>query len=95
MRLPLAFIASTFALSAIAAEPALCDRAGLLAVIDVAGQQMWLVQYGGIAGHVQWFGPVAASPELFAGCPEVSQGAPARAEAQERRKAKTRPPGSL
>lgn len=131
MRLPLALIAGTFALSAIAADPAACDRRGLLAllhgaaqldaeptvvsapdrwfarvvlhdaplvmdgykydgVIDVAGRQMWMVQYGGIAGHVQWFGPVAAGPELFAECPEVLQSVAARAEAQGRRNATVR-----
>ncbi len=43
-------------------------------VIDVAGKQAWMVQYGGIAGHVRWFGPVVVDPQSFMGCIEMRFG---------------------
>jgi len=40
------------------------------AVVDSITGQAWFVQYGGIAGSVQWFGPVTIEPEKVAGCPK-------------------------
>jgi hypothetical protein len=41
------------------------------AVVDSSAGRAWLVQYGGFAGNVQWFGPVQVAPETLLDCPEV------------------------
>jgi len=38
------------------------------AVVDSTARQAWVLRYGGIAGHVQWFGPVVIDPLRFTDC---------------------------
>jgi hypothetical protein len=38
-------------------------------LVDLLTMQAWLVRYGGIAGLVEWRGPVAVAPDRFAACP--------------------------
>lgn len=40
------------------------------ALVDSMSAQAWVVQYSGIAGNVQWFGPVTVESETVVGCPE-------------------------
>ena len=41
------------------------------AVFDSSTSRAWLVQFGGFAGGVRWFGPVQVAPEVLLACPEV------------------------
>jgi hypothetical protein len=39
------------------------------AVVDRSAKQVWVYRYGGIAGHIAWFGPVQIPLERTAACP--------------------------
>jgi hypothetical protein len=38
------------------------------AVVDPSSKQVWVYRYGGIAGHIAWFGPVLMPLERTAAC---------------------------
>lgn len=39
-------------------------------LVDMGGTRAWIVRFGGIAGAVEWFGPVPVEPAKFVGCPD-------------------------
>lgn len=39
-------------------------------LVDMGGTRAWIVRSGGIAGAVEWFGPVTVEPAKFVGCPD-------------------------
>ncbi|MFH7041740.1 hypothetical protein ABT392_05410 [Paucibacter sp. JuS9] len=41
------------------------------AVVESSTGRAWLVQFGGFAGDVRWFGPVHITPDALLECPEV------------------------
>jgi hypothetical protein len=45
-------------------------------VVDLQSRQAWIVQSGGVAGHVNWFGPLSIDPHKFSGCPMNRQPRP-------------------
>ena len=45
------------------------DQYRYSAVVDRATKQVWLYRYGGLAGHIAWYGPVRLPLERTAACP--------------------------
>lgn len=39
-------------------------------LVDMGGTRAWIIRFGGIAGAVEWFGPVTVEPAKFVGCPD-------------------------
>ena len=39
-------------------------------LVDLGATRAWIIRSGGIAGAVEWFGPVAVEPAKYLGCPD-------------------------
>lgn len=51
-------------------------------LVDMGGTRAWIIRFGGIAGAVEWFGPVRVEPAKFVGCPDspATRRPPSRSE---------------
>jgi hypothetical protein len=51
-------------------SPLIMDGFKYDGVVDATGGLAWIVQYGGISGSLEWFGPLPIEPAKFLDCPQ-------------------------